>query len=143
MLKYLKCENGLCNDKAWPDAALLLLRMVLATVFIMHGYDKLFGANGVTGFAGFLTQLGVWQPMFFAWAVSLTEFFGGIGVLLGAFTRPLAFLIATDMAFAFYLTKKGLPKGDIDFALFGIATALALAGSGKYALWKSKCCKEI
>jgi len=142
MLKYFQCENGTCPDKAWRDEALLLLRIVLATVFIMHGYDKLFGPAGVAGFAGFLTKLGVWQPMIMAWVVSLVEFIGGIGVLLGVFTRPLTLLIAIDMAFAFYLTKKGLPKGDIDFALFGIAVALALAGSGKYALLKSKCCKE-
>ena len=142
MLKYLKCENGVCQDKAWQDEALLLLRVVLGVVFIIHGYDKLFGEFGVAGFAGFLTKLGVWWPLFFAWVVSLVEFFGGIGVLLGILTRPLALLIAIDMIFAFYLTKKGLPKGDVDFALFGIAAALVLAGSGKYALWKSACCRE-
>jgi|GEM_PF-3469726 len=142
MLKYAICENGKCADKAWPDEALLLLRVVLATVFIMHGYDKLFGNIGVSGFAGFLTQLNVPFPIFLSWVVSSVEFFGGIGVLLGVLTRPLAALIAIDMIFAFYLTKGGLPKGDVDFALFGIATALALSGSGKYSLRKSKCCQE-
>ncbi len=141
MLKYFKCENGKCPDKVWTDEALLLLRLVLATVFIMHGYDKLFGDLTVAGFAGFLTQLNVVYPTFFAWVVSLVEFFGGIAVLLGILTRPAALLIAIDMAFAFYLTKKGLPKGDVDFALFGIAAALAMAGSGKYALLRSDCCK--
>jgi putative oxidoreductase len=142
MLKYLMCENGKCADKAWPDAAFLVLRLVLGTVFIIHGYDKLFGEFGVAGFAGFLTKLNVPLPLFFAWLVSLVEFLGGIGVFLGTFTRPLAALIAIDMVVAFYLTKKGLPKGDLDFALFGIATALALGGSGRYALWRSKCCRE-
>ncbi len=141
MLKYITCENGKCKDKAWRDEALLILRLVLGVVFVMHGYDKLFGEFGVAGFAGFLTKLSVPLPLFFAWVVSLVEFLGGIGVLLGVLTRPLAALIAVDMLVAFYLTKKGLPKGDLDFALFGIAAALALSGSGKYALWKSKCCE--
>jgi len=142
MLQYLKCENGKCQDKVWLDEALLLLRVVLGVVFIIHGYDKIFGAAGVAGFSGFLIKLGVWQPIFFAWVVSLVEFAGGIGILLGILTRPLALLAAIDMVFAFYLTKKGLPKGDLDFALFGIAAALALSGSGRYALWRSSCCKN-
>lgn len=141
-MKWLTCNNGKCSDTAWRDAGLLVLRLALAVVFILHGYDKLFGATTITGFAGFLTKLSVPLPEVFAWIVSIVEFVGGIAVLLGVFVRPAAALIAINMAFAFMLTKGSLPKGDLDFALFAIALALALSGGGRFALMKSKCCES-
>lgn len=140
MFKYLSCEQGKCGDEVKTDKAFLVLRVVLGVIFIIHGYDKLFGDSGIAEFSGFLTSLGVVAPMFFAWVVSLVEFLGGIAVLLGIMTRPAALLLAINMLVAFYLTKGSLPKGDLDFALFGIALALAMSGSGKYSIWKSKCC---
>lgn len=123
------------------DAALLLLRVVLGVIFIIHGWQKLFGGVGVDGFSQFLASLSVPMPLFFAWVVSIVEFFGGIAVLLGAWTRIAALLIAIDMFFAFVLTKMALPQGDLDLSLFAIAVALVLAGSGRFAAMKSRCCR--
>jgi len=132
-MNYLKI---LSDRHSWPDAALLVLRIAIGVVFIIHGYDKLFGDLGIAGFAGFLAKLGVPFPLFFSWVVSLVEFFGGIAVLVGVWVKPAAALIAIDMVVAFFLVKGGLPKGDLELVLFAMALALVLAGSGKYQLWK-------
>ena len=137
------CGTATCCDGKCVDKALLVLRIVAGIIFIIHGVGKLFGigpaAIGMTVFTQGLTMLGVPAPVLAAWVVALVEFAGGIAVLLGIWTRPFATLLAIDMAVAFFLASKArLPKGDLEFALFGIAAALALAGSGAYRIMRWK-----
>ncbi|MBI4433199.1 DoxX family protein [Candidatus Uhrbacteria bacterium] len=122
------------------DVALLVLRLALGTVFIYHGYGKLFGAApSIPAFSGMLASLGFPLPAFFAWVVGLTEFFGGIAVVLGVFVSQAALLLAIIMAVAFLIVKKAaLPAGDVDLALFSMAVALALMGGGAFSLLRSK-----
>ena len=128
------CCNGKCVDKA-----LLVLRLAAGIIFVYHGWGKLFGGDpGIAGFTGTLTKFSVPLPVFFAWLVSILEFFGGIAVLVGVFVRPIAVLLAVNMLVAFLLVKQKLPAGDVDVALFAIMVALALAGSGAYSLMRSK-----
>jgi putative oxidoreductase len=120
------------------DIALLVLRVVLAAVFITHGYAKLFGM-GVSGVTGFFTTIGVPLAGVAAPLIAVLEFVGGIAILLGAFTRVAAFLLACDMLGAIILVhaKNGYaaPKGvEAVLGNFGMAVALALLGAGAYAL---------
>lgn len=134
------CPHGSkCGGKC-VDCGLLVLRIVAAIIFVYHGYGKLFGAMpGMEGFTGFLGSLGVPAAGVFAWVVALLEFFGGIALLLGVLVPYVAGLLAVEMLVAFLLASKGaLPKGDLELALFGITLALALGGSGVYALMKGK-----
>lgn len=132
------CEHGgPCSGKC-VDLALLVLRVVAAAIFIFHGYGKLFGAPGIEGVTGFFGSLGVPAAGIAAWVVALLEFAGGIGLLLGILVRPLAALFAIEMATAFFLVSRALPKGDLELALFGISLALALAGGGAFALMRGK-----
>ena len=125
------------------EYAPIALRLALGSVFVMHGSQKLFGAfsgPGITGFQGFLSSLHVIMPAFFSIVVASVEFFGGILMILGLFTRYAALLGAIDMFFAFWLVhmKKGFfsSAGGYEFvlALFLIAAALVLTGSGKFSL---------
>ena len=140
MQRVLGCGAASCCERKCSDWALLVLRIVLGVIFINHGYGKLFGGNpGIPAFTGMLMGLGFPLAKFFAWVVGLTEFFGGIGVLVGLGTRTFARLLAIVMALAFLVAKKaGLPAGDVDFALFGIAIAVSMCGPGRLALMPTR-----
>ena len=87
------------------DTALFLIRMVLAAVFIFHGSQKLFGwfgGYGIAGTAGFMETIGIPFPTLSALLAGVTEFAGGIILLLGTGTRiaaiPMAFTISPPTA---------------------------------------------
>jgi putative oxidoreductase len=120
------------------DQALLVLRLVLGAIFIVHGYQKVFGF-GISGVTASFTQMGVPLPAVVAPIVAVLELAGGIALLFGAFTRVAAFLLACDMLGAIILVhaKNGFsaPKG-VENVLgnFAMLVAVALLGAGAYSI---------
>src|SRR3989344_7803034 len=80
------------------DWAPLALRLVLAAVFIVHGYPKLF--KDFQGTSGFLANLGFKPGAFWAVVLGVSEFFGGIALLLGVVSRIVASLLIISMTVA-------------------------------------------
>lgn len=116
-----------------------LLRVVTGIIFLMHGQQKLFEL-GLGGVSGMMTGLGVPAPGLMALVVTLVELVGGLALILGAFTRVAAVLVATDVLVAFFLVH--LPNGffaqngGVELVLL-LATAgvtLLLTGPGAMAV---------
>src|SRR5258708_13310851 len=84
----------------------LLLRLTVGIVFLPHGWQKM---KGPSGFAGFLRQLGVPVPLFFAWTVALLESAGAGLLILGILTRPIALGLAAHMLVAILSARIPLP----------------------------------
>src|SRR5579859_6235945 len=85
------------------DVGLLVLRIVLGVTFIAHGSQKLFGwfgGSGMKGTAGMMQHMNVAHPELLAWASALSEFVGGLLVLLGLLTPIGAVLILGSMIVA-------------------------------------------
>ena len=70
-----------------------LLRIAAGAWMIPHGAQKLFGAfggGGLSGTAGFFSQIGLEPAFVLALLAGLGEFVGGILLAIGLFTRPAA-----------------------------------------------------
>jgi putative oxidoreductase len=89
---------------AWSPYALSLLRIMAAFCFLQFGTAKLFAFPGAMlpdgGTFPLLSKIGV---------AGALEAFGGALLLVGLFTRPVAFVLSGEMAFAYFLEHA--PKG--------------------------------
>ncbi len=126
--------NNLNYDQS-KDLALLLLRIGVGVIFIVAGWGKITGIEGTQGFFG---DIGIPLPGLMAWVVALVEFVGGILVLVGAYIRYPAILLAIIMLVAILTTKLGqdFSAYRLDAMLLLVNVALALMGSGGYSVDK-------
>ena len=73
------------------DVIILIARVLLMILFVIAGWAKLTGFEGTVGY---MTSLGAPAPMLAAAVAVIMEFFVAIILILGFYTRPLAFLFA-------------------------------------------------
>ncbi|HZR30500.1 MAG TPA: DoxX family protein [Terriglobales bacterium] len=115
---------------------LLAMRIVLGTIMIAHGFPKVFG-GGMHGTIQFISSLGL--PWWSAYLSAYAEFFGGVLVLVGLFTRVAALALLIDMIVAILLVH--LPHGltgeggyQFPLSLAALSFALLFLGPGPIAL---------
>jgi putative oxidoreductase len=119
------------------DIALLIMRIVLGAIFIAHGGQKLFGWFGGHGMKKFTQMMAKNEvPVFLAWMAALSEFGGGLLVLLGLLTPLAAALTISVMLVAiaevhgkngFFNTNRGY---EFNLSLIAMAGVLILTGAG-------------
>ena len=115
--------------------ALAVLRIVTAYLLVQHGTAKLFGFPQVAAFDNL-------QLMSLPGIAGILEFFGGVLLLLGLFTRPVAFVLSGLLAFAYFIGHA--PRGNVLSPMLNGGEAavlycfvflfLAVAGAGSWSL---------
>jgi putative oxidoreductase len=79
-----------------------LMRVMVGFTFSLHGWQKFFGMfGGIGGSRPELTSM--------LGAAGVLETFGGLLIILGLFTRPVAFLLAGEMAVGYF--RAHAPRG--------------------------------
>lgn len=118
-------------------AALSVIRVLMGILFFEYGLRKMFGMFGEPA-EPFLTR---------QWFAGVIELFGGAAIIVGLFTRPIAFLCCGEMAFAYFINHN--PRGFFPLQNGGERAVLfcyfflflVAAGSGKWSmdrlLWKT------
>jgi len=126
-----KYETG---DNPWKGRMLSVLRIVTALLYFEHGTNKIFGwpasarppepyvLMSLDGLGGIL------------------ETFGGLFILVGLFTRPVAFLLSGEMAVAYF--KVHFPRSIFPIANGGdnvvlfcfVYLYLVFAGAGSWSI---------
>ena len=109
-----------------------LLRMVTGWLFLAHGLQKVFGLLGRENPAELLTLTG---------AAGVLELVGGTMIVLGLFTRPTAFILSGQMAFAYFLRHFPsdpiwpiLNRGELAALYCFLFLFLAFNGGGEFSL---------
>jgi putative oxidoreductase len=115
----------------WPQM-LSILRIMAALLFLEHGTAKLLGFPHGPGPMPAIGTL--------AWVQGVIELIGGALLALGLLTRPVAFILAGDMAVAYFMAhapKNFLPLingGDATILYCFIFLALFVAGPGSWSV---------
>jgi putative oxidoreductase len=127
---------------------LLLIRCVVGVVMFYHGSQKLFGwfdGPGMEAFTGYVDSMhllpAAWNvpAKYLAYAAAVSEFGGGILLVVGLATRFAAVFIAATMAVAIYkvhshaflVSEKGM---EYALTLMVVAIGLVFTGPGAFAI---------
>ncbi|HKO45371.1 MAG TPA: DoxX family protein [Pyrinomonadaceae bacterium] len=123
----------------WPVWFTLPIRLALGGIMFAHGAQKVLGSFGGPGLNALMNQpaapFSFMRPPGLWWAIAaLSEFLGGIIIVLGLFTRVGAFLILCTMITAVFGVHWPLffaPKGiEYPMALGAMSIALLISGGG-------------
>jgi putative oxidoreductase len=120
----------------WAGQALSLLRIVAAVLFLQHGTSKIFG------FPPF--PMGDVPVGSLFWIAGVIEIFGSLLLLAGLFSRPVAFLLSGEMAYAYWTvhapqsTFPLLNHGEGALLFCFLFLTLAATGPGPWSLDESR-----
>lgn len=126
-------DNG-SSLAIWTPRVLSILRIVTGLLFLHHGSQKLFGfppSDHPAGDFQLLSLVGI---------AGILEFFGGVLVLIGLFTRPVALILSGQMAVAYFMAhapQHFLPivnRGELAVLYCFVFLYLAFAGGGPWSV---------
>jgi putative oxidoreductase len=117
----------------WGPRVLSVLRIVAGLLVLQYGLAKLFGWPAVKMFENL-----PWLSLF--GVAGMFELIGGALLILGLFTRPVAFVLSGEMAAAYFIEHfphsffPVLNRGDLAVSLCFTFFYLAFAGGGPWSL---------
>jgi putative oxidoreductase len=117
-----------------------IFRVLVGLMFLQHGAQKLFGWFGSQGSVELASLMGL---------AGVIEFFGGLVIVLGIFTRAAALIAAVEMLVAYiraHLPNGLIPiqnRGELVILFFAAFLVLFAYGAGKWSLGKFLFKKEI
>ena len=119
----------------WTPRMQALLRIVTAYLFLTHGASKLLGIPHAAAFDNL-------QLFSLIGLAGILELVGGVLLLLGLFTRPVAFILCGEMAFAYFIghASRGqvlvpmLNRGELAVMYCFVFLFFAAAGAGAWSL---------
>ena len=129
----MKIDNALLE--IWQPRALALLRIVTAYLFMAHGTAKLFGIPHIRMFDGL-------QLVSLVGLAGGLEVFGGALLLIGLFTRPVAFVLSGFMAVAYFMAHASqghallpiLNQGELAVLYSFLFLYFVFAGAGAWSV---------
>lgn len=116
---------------AWTPRVLSILRIVTALVFLQHPLSKFLSFPATMNFPATFSLF---------WFAGVIEIIGSILLLIGLWTRPVAFILAGEMAFAYFIVHAPrsfypLTNGGEPAVLFSfIFLYLVFAGGGPWSV---------
>ena len=125
-------EGNSFYTKSFP-VLLGVLRIITALLFMQHGLQKLFGipVPPPNGMPPMLSLFGI---------AGMLELFGGGLMLVGLFTRPVAFILSGEMAVAYFMAHAPqgfwpvLNKGELAVLYCFVFLFFWVAGGGHWSL---------
>lgn len=129
------CRMDAAFLETWRPRALAVLRIVTAYLFITHGTAKLIGVPHQEMFDGL-------KLMSLIGAAGFLELAGGALLLIGMFTRPVAFVLCGFMAVAYFMAHGSqgnvlvpmLNKGELAVIYCFVFLYFAVAGAGTWSV---------
>jgi putative oxidoreductase len=116
----------------WRGRLLSVLRIVAAFMFMAHGMQKILGFPVAASHP--------FQLFTLAGVAAVLELFGGVLLLIGLFTRPVAFILSGEMAFAYFLAHAPhgfwplVNRGELAVLYCFLFLYLAIAGGGRWSV---------
>jgi putative oxidoreductase len=126
-------------DRSAVDVSLLALRVIVGVIFAAHGAQKLFGVWGGQGLQATVADPPAGMGPI-GYLVTIGEFFGGLGLVIGLLTRFSALSLIVIMigaiylvhgANGFFLQNQGY---EYNLALIGLLFPILIAGPGRYSI---------
>jgi putative oxidoreductase len=119
----------------YAPCLLSVMRIALGILFACHGGQKLFGFPGGGPTGGNTVTLLSMQGL-----AGILESFGGILIILGLFTRPVAFVLSGEMAFAYFMVHSKMGRwpianrGELAVVYCFVFFYMSAAGGGRWSL---------
>jgi putative oxidoreductase len=133
-------DRSLANANVWAPRLLAALRIMSALLFLAHGLIKVLGfpAGAPPGPQPLLSFFGI---------AGLIETVGGVLLLIGLFTRPVAFLMAGEMAVGYFTVHASqdffpaINGGDAAILFCFVFLYLSAAGPGAWSVDEMRAAK--